>query len=83
MICADCKFWEPGEFWSTGAHKTIVACKGWCSAKKNRRKRWNYAPACNSLFDEKKSDTLILHGEGPVTIDHLLQVIDFINKNKK
>ena len=83
MLCADCTFWEPGEFWSAGNNKTIVAAKGWCKAKKNKRKCWNYHPACEKLFNEKEKTTLIIHGVGPITEMHLQQVIDFINgKNK-
>ena len=43
MICADCELWTPGEFWGTNNRKnsTLVACKGWCIAKPNKRKRWN------------------------------------------
>jgi len=48
-ICAECHYWEPGDYWSTnnGKHGTFIESKGWCTFKKNKRKRWNYCDACN------------------------------------
>ena len=69
-ICAECKHWEAGEFWGTNFVKatkkyhTIVQCKGWCTAKKNKRKRWNFAPACLTLFEPMKKTSFIYHGQG-------------------
>ena len=64
-ICAECSHWEPGDFWGTSDRKrgTIVESKGWCTAKPNKRKRWNYHPSCN-LFDKRKRTAFIYQGGG-------------------
>lgn len=84
MICADCEHWTPGEFWGTNNRKnsTVVACKGWCLAKPNKRKRWNYAPACKcQLFSKKKRTGLIMSGVGLPTEEQLNIIKEFLEEN--
>ena len=60
--CVDCSHWEPGEFWSA------TGTKGWCLAKPNKRKRWNYCNACD-LFDERKKTGFFYQGGGGNSIE--------------
>ena len=83
MICAECKKWTMGETWGTNPigkdHGTIVECKGWCLAKPNKRKRWNYQPAHKcKLFDPSEQDTLIISGRGLPTQEQLDTIINFV-----
>jgi 23S rRNA (adenine2503-C2)-methyltransferase len=90
-ICAECKYWEVGEFWSTGSgkHGVLVESKGWCMFKK-KRKRWNYCGACKD-FDKKPKSAFIYQGGGGNSIERDLTNIaelmkelaeDNINQNK-
>lgn len=81
-ICANCIHWEMGDYWGTGTgnHGVLVECKGWCLAKKNKRKRWNYCSACKDLFEAREQNTLIMHGTGLPTDDQLNELDNFIKK---
>jgi hypothetical protein len=61
MMCVDCKHWDIGNYWSTGSHGLTIESKGWCLVKKNKRKRWNYCPACK-LFERKQKIGFIYQG---------------------
>lgn len=75
-ICAECVYWESGPFWSSGSgkHGTLVEAKGWCNVKKNRRKRWNYHPACE-LCDLMEKTSFTYCGGGGTPIEEDLQNI--------
>ena len=84
MICAECTHWTPGEFWGTGEHNhgTVVDCKGWCYAKKNRRKRWNYTSAYDcAYFEKKRMKGLIMSGSGPMTEEQIYRLSEFLVEN--
>ena len=81
-ICAECKYWEVGEFWSTGSgkHGVLVESKGWCMFKKNKRKRWNYCGACKD-FDKKTKSAFIYQGGGGNSIERdLTNIADTVKK---
>lgn len=69
-ICAECKHWDIGEFWGTGGGRNgvLIASKGWCLFKKNKRKRWNYCHACKD-FDKKPMTGFIYQGGGGNSIE--------------
>ena len=69
-ICAECKHWEMGDFWGSGSgkHGLLIESKGWCVAKKNKRKRWNYCPSCK-LFEKMPKRGFIYEGGGGKTIE--------------
>lgn len=76
LICADCKHWEMGDLWGSGSgkHGLVIECKGWCFAKKNKRKRWNYSPSCK-LFDKEPVHGFIYEGGGGKLIEEDLNNI--------
>ena len=76
LICAHCQYWEMGDFWGTGSgkHGFLVESKGWCKVKKNKRKRWNYCPACG-LFKKEPRQGFIYEGGGGKTIEEDLNNI--------
>ena len=84
MICADCVHWTMGDTWGTPMgkeHGVLVECKGWCLAKPNKRKRWNYQPCNNcSLFEAKEKDSLIICGTGMPTDEQMQAVKDFLKE---
>lgn len=75
-ICGGCAKWEPGDFWGTGSgnHGVLVESKGWCSLKKNKRKRWNYCPACKEGFEKAKRNSFLYCG-GQRTLEEDLENI--------
>ena len=82
-ICADCKHWEIGDTWGTNSriNSTVIACKGWCNAKPNKRKRWSYAPANNcQLFDKREQTSLIMSGCGLPTKEQLNTIVSFVEE---
>ena len=76
LICAQCQYWEMGDFWGTGSgkHGFLVESKGWCKVKRNKRKRWNYCPACG-LFKKEPRQGFIYEGGGGNTIEEDLNNI--------
>lgn len=72
-ICAECAKWKPGDFWGTGTgkHGVLVESKGWCFYKKNKRKRWNYCPACKEGFEKSKRKGFTYCGNGEPTMEDL------------
>ena len=65
-----------GDFWGTGSgkHGFLVESKGWCKVKRNKRKRWNYCPACG-LFKKEPRQGFIYEGGGGNTIEEDLNNI--------
>lgn len=65
-FCSDCKHWTMGEMWQYPkgkGHGTPLESKGWCFAKPNKRKRWNYCSASKcKLFDEREQNSLSAFG---------------------
>lgn len=65
-ICAECIHWTMGDIWESPIgrdHGVTIECKGWCLAKPNRRKRWNYHPATKcKLFDKRPMRGFIYEG---------------------
>ena len=88
-ICGSCRYWEPGDFWGTGSgnHGVLIESKGWCTSKKNKRKRWNYCGACKGF--EKRHDTGFIYCGGGGTpleedLENLTEKMDeFIKDNFK
>lgn len=85
MICADCIHWIPGDTWGTNPngtdHGVLVECKGWCLAKPNKRKRWNYCSVAKcKLFDKAKRRGLIMSGEVPITKEQLETLSNFLEE---
>lgn len=73
-----------GDMWSSGRgkHGVAVECKGWCLAKKNKRKRWNYCSANNcELFDMRKKKGIIMSGNGCPTPEQVATICAFIEEN--
>ena len=84
MICAECEYWTMGDTWGSSIgkdHGVVVECKGWCLAKPNKRKRWNYCP-CNNckLFKKRKKDGIILYGEGLPTEEQINTIVNFLEE---
>jgi len=82
-ICAECKHWKMGDIWGSNSrtNSTVIACKGWCYAKPNKRKRWNYAPASNcQLFDKREQTSLIMSGCGLPTEEQLNTIVSFVEE---
>ncbi|MCR4849053.1 MAG: hypothetical protein K5920_09435 [Bacteroidales bacterium] len=77
-ICAECAKWEPGPMWmaSDGKHGVFIECKGWCLLKKNKRKRWNYNPACEDGFEKKERNGFIYCGNGEPTEEDLENITE-------
>lgn len=80
-ICADCLHWEPGDLWGTGNgnHGVVVESKGWCLAKPNKRKRWNYHPMCDK-FKPRKKQGFFYQGGGGNSIEEDLANIALLMK---
>lgn len=76
-VCAECAKWELGDFWSSsdGRHGVFIETKGWCTHKKNKRKRWNYHPACND-FDKRKKSGFIYCGSGKPTMEDIENIAE-------
>ena len=69
-ICAECIHWTMGDEWQSGGkHGVTIESKGWCSFKPNRRKRWNYNPACGAFFKRKMSGFIYRGGDKPMEED--------------
>lgn len=86
MICANCVHWTMGDTWGTNPngkdHGVLVECKGWCLAKPNKRKRWNYQPAKKCpLFTKRKQTGLIMTGQGLPTPEQLETIHNFLEEN--
>lgn len=86
MICANCIHWTMGDTWGTNPngrdHGVLVECKGWCLAKPNKRKRWNYQPATKCpLFSKRKQTGLIMTGQGLPTQEQLDTIANFLEEN--
>lgn len=85
QYCVDCSHWTMGEVWGTPQgrdHGFEIECKGWCFAKLNKRKRWNYQPATKCLlFDKRKRTGLIMEGKGLPTEEQLETIQNFIEEN--
>ena len=85
MICAECIHWRMGDTWGTNItgrdHGVLVESKGWCVAKPNKRKRWNYQPAHKCLlFNPRERNTLIMSGQGLPTEEQLNTIVNFIEE---
>ena len=78
-ICAECNHWDMGDFWGTGSgkHGVLVESKGWCLFKKNKRKRWNYCPACKD-FDKRKMNGFIYEGGGKPIEEDLKNIAELM-----
>jgi len=85
MVCADCIHWTMGATWGAPngrGHGFTIECKGWCLAKPNKRKRWNYQPAIKChLFSKRKHTGLIMAGKGLPTEEQLETIINFLEEN--
>ena len=87
QYCVDCSHWTMGDTWGTPQGRDhgygfTVECKGWCLAKPNKRKRWNYSPATKCLlFDKRKRIGLIMEGQGLPTEEQLETIQNFIEEN--
>jgi len=71
-ICAECEHWKMGNEWSCSSeskHGVLVETKGWCMLKPNKRKRWNYHPACDNLKKRKKRGFFYEGGNKPIEED--------------
>lgn len=75
-VCAECLHWEPGDFWGSGSgkHGLLIESKGWCTFKKNKRKRWNYCPACKN-FAKQPMTGFIHMGGGGTPVQEDLEII--------
>lgn len=84
QYCVDCSHWEMGDLWGTPVgrdHGFPIECKGWCLAKPNKRKRWNYHPATKCLLFSKRERTgLIIEGQGLPTEEQLETIRNFIEE---
>lgn len=80
-ICAECKYWEVGNFWGSGSgkHGLLVESKGWCVAKKNKRKRWNYCPSCK-LFENEPKRGFIYIGGGKTIEEDLYNIAGLMSE---
>lgn len=87
MICAECKYWTMGDTWGSlmsRDHGVVIECKGWCLAKPNKRKRWNYQPCFKcALFEAREVNSLIMSGTGMPNEEQVQTILDFIEKVKK
>lgn len=85
QYCVDCSHWTVGEVWGTPQgrdHGFLIECKGWCLAKPNKRKRWNYSPATKCpLFSEKECTGIIIEGQGVPTEEQLETIQNFVEEN--
>ena len=85
QYCVNCSHWSMGEIWGTPQgrdHGFIAETKGWCFAKPNKRKRWNYQPATKCpLFDKRERTGLIMEGQGLPTEEQLETIQNFIEEN--
>lgn len=80
-MCGQCLSWEMGNFWGSGSgkHGVLIESKGWCTFKKNKRKRWNYCPSCEN-FNKRKMCGFIYQGGGGNTIEEDIQNITGLMK---
>ena len=82
--CANCSHWTMGDTWGSPQgrdHGFLIECKGWCLAKPNKRKRWNYQPATKCLlFSGRERTSLILEGQGLPTEEQLRTIQSFIEE---
>lgn len=79
-ICAECEHWQMGDTWSCGNRKTTIECKGWCTGKPNKRKRWNYHPATKcKLFSRRKMKGFLYEG-GNLSLEEDLNNISELMK---
>ena len=87
MICAECKHWTMGDTWGSPMgrdHGVVIECKGWCLAKPNKRKRWNYQPCFKCpLFEAREVNSIIMSGTGMPNEEQIQTILDFIKKVKK
>jgi hypothetical protein len=69
-----------GDFWGSGSgkHGVVIECKGWCTLKPNKRKRWNYTPACN-CFDGRERTSFIYNGND-VNLEVIEEICDNVEK---
>ena len=86
MICANCIHWTMGDTWGTNFngrdHGVSIECQGWCLAKPNKRKRWNYKPADKCpLFVKRKQIGIIIEGNGLPTQKQLDTIANFLEEN--
>lgn len=79
MKCVDCKYWDLGDYWGPGKHGFTIETKGWCFSKKNKRKRWNYCPACK-LFEGKKKTSFIYQGGNKPIEEDLKNIVELIKE---
>lgn len=84
MICAECEHWTMGDTWGSPIgrdHGVVIESKGWCLAKPNKRKRWNYQPCYKCLlFEKRKRDGIILCGNGPITEEQFNVINNFLEE---
>ena len=76
-ICAECVHWEMGDTWGSGngKHGVLIESKGWCLGKTpNKRKRWNYCPACNYFIKRKMQGFFHMGGGGNTLEEDLYQI---------
>ena len=86
MICANCVHWTMGDTWGTNFNGrdngVTIECKGWCLAKPNKRKRWNYKPADKCpLFVKRKQTGFIMSSHGLPTQEQLNTITNFLEEN--
>ena len=84
MICADCAHWTMGDIWGSPrgkGHGVVVESKGWCIAKPNKRKRWNYQPCAKcKFFEKRKQNGIIISGKGLPTEEQLETITNFLEE---
>lgn len=70
-ICAECQYWEAGDSWGTGhgKHGLLIESKGWCTFKKNKRKRWNYCNACKDFSKQPRTGFIYQGGDHSIEED--------------
>jgi len=60
----------------------LIDSKGWCLAKSNKRKRWNYQPCAKcKLFEKRKRNGIIISGKGLPTEEQLEAIMNFLEEN--
>ena len=74
-----------GDTWSSPigkGHGVIVESKGWCLAKSNKRKRWNYTPSSKcKFFEKRKQNGIIISGKGLPTEEQLETITNFLEEH--
>lgn len=73
--CAHCQTgkyaFSPNQFWESA----------FCTAKPNKRKRWNWQSAYKCmLFQPRKKDGIILFGTGPITNEQIEIIVNFLKE---